>query len=103
MRWAVRAVSGTAAGAAAARAIRTRRKHERWAAELAVAGWSVVEASPIQLWPGHNNMGENDLTVRCSLCHAWLGEWNEGPASVLVVPLPQVLAKVDGHLCPEAK
>jgi hypothetical protein len=66
-----------------------------------VAGWSVVEASLIELLPGHNNMGENELDVRCSKCLAWLGEWREGPASFLSVPLPQVLAKVNGHTCPQ--
>lgn len=84
---------------AAARRARTRAKHLRWAAELAVAGWWVVEAGPITV-AAFDLDGGAGFGLYCAGCNSGppFAEWDEPR------PLPAVLAKVNGHVCtPEEK
>lgn len=86
---------------AAARAARTRTKHDRWIRELAGAGWTVIRAG--------------NITVEASVLHpeylspeAYLQLWCGGcdrPVFELKdqmdveAPLPKVLHAVTGHTC----
>lgn len=88
---------------AKARASRTRAKHDRWIRELSAAGWSVVEASSITLCASiaKNRNGNPEavlVTVACERCLSELGDWRAEDQD-LWVPLPQVSAKVNGHVC----
>lgn len=78
---------------AAATAARTRAKHDRWIAELAGAGWTVVQAASVVL------LTDAVLEGRCDRCGCVFGHWIDGLREV--VPLPRVLHAVSGHTCEE--
>lgn len=94
----------TAAGLARtanARAARTARKHERWAAELGAAGRTVITA-------GHVTVHASVLNPTYMSPTAALHLWCERCDMEIVdcrdqmdveMPLPAVLAAVNGHVC----
>lgn len=66
---------------------------------MAVAGWWVVEAGPIRVaaWDLDGGAGFGLYCTRCVGGRPF-AEWDESR------PLPEVLAKVNGHVCtPEEK
>jgi hypothetical protein len=98
-------MSGTAAGAAAARAIRTRVKHDRWIAELSGAGWTVIQAGHVTAVASaaFENQGPT-LAVECGRCHesvSVIAEWTAEDPGDVQIPLPRVLHAVSGHTCEE--
>lgn len=80
---------------AAARAARTRAKHDRWIGELRAAGWSVLQAGAVTVLAHWRNDGTAGLIVECSRCPVEIREWSNSPS----VPLPQVLHAVNSHTC----
>lgn len=86
---------------AAARAANTRRKHDRWIAELSHAGWAVVQASHITLRFSFDYNENSAVELWCSRCSTAVASWeNQNP---LDLPLPRVLHAVSGHTCEEPK
>jgi len=82
---------------AAARAARTRKKHDRWAAELGQAGRSVVEAGHIAVSALADYNENRALALDCLRCKAEVATWEDAMSGE--VPLPAVLAAVNGHTC----
>lgn len=81
---------------AAARATRTRSKHERWLRELGLAGWSVVRAAEFEIEADHRGEGVVNVYVFCKGCQTVVAHWVGQDVSR---PLPQVLHIVSGHTC----
>lgn len=79
---------------AAARAARTRAKRDRWIAELSAAGWSVVQAGHIRV--GATYAQDPSVYVYCDRCTVEIADLMHSE-----VPLPAVLAAVNGHTCQE--
>ena len=83
---------------APARAERTRRKRERWIAELSSAGWTVVQAGHFAVSATFGDrLGSRELVVDCERCGDEFTIWRGDQAAM--VPLPAVLAAVNGHTC----
>lgn len=88
---------------AKARASRTRAKHDRWIRELSAAGWTVIQAGHISVHASvlhaEYRSPEASLHAWCDRCDKELIESRDQMDAEM--PLPQVLAKVNGHVCEE--